>query len=207
MAQRKLKVAEPSRSEEREALAAAIERHRSAVARQAKIEAAFETVSVWRAEGALERAAAEVEAAKARSARALFEEAADGMSVAEARAAHQAAQEALEAAQAARTTLEAEARAADGEIRMSNLLLDGAVRAVVSSAPATAALAARFSAVQREVADLMGACSLLEGGALPLGITASRDFRDLQMRSRWQAALIALRTNADAELPATELGG
>jgi hypothetical protein len=201
MAQPNLKVAEPSRSEERRALAAAIERHRSAVARHEKIEAAFETVSVWRAEEALERAAAEVEAAKARSARALFEEAADGISIAEARASYQAAQEALEAAQAARATLETEGRAADGEIRMSNLVLDDAVRAVVRAAPETAALAARFSAAQREVADLMGACSLLEGGALPLGITAQRTFPDLQMRSRWQAALIALRTNADAELP------
>lgn len=195
----KLKLA---RSAERDALAEAISRHGAAVARREKIEAARETVFTYAAREAVEQAERAVEDAKARAARALFEKTI-GPTVAEAKAAHATAQEALEAAEAARDNLEREVAAAESEVSMSTLKLDRAVADVVKSDPAAAKLAARFREVQREHADLASAAQLLEGSALPIGVTALRSFPDLQARGRWEAALAALRTDADAELPAT----
>src|SRR5262249_47479499 len=139
--------------------------------------------------------------AKARAARALFEETTGGMSVAEAKAAHATAVEQLEAAETARTTLEREAAAAESEINWAKFKLDEAIIAVVKADPKTARLVARFREVQREFIDLRGAVEKLEGLAITSGITAWRDFPDLQARHRWEAALEALREDPDAALP------
>jgi hypothetical protein len=185
---RRLKVAAPERSPERDALAAAIARHVAAIARLEAIEAALEGIFAHTAREAVAAAAEAVEDAKTRAARALFEKT-TGPTVAEARAAHAAAQDALAAAESARDALEAEAEAARGEITMSRVRLDMAVADAVRADPATARLVARWREVQREHADLRSAVQLLEGGPVPAGVTALRDFPDLQLADRRRDAV------------------
>src|SRR5215471_8523243 len=187
MANPKLKAVAASRSPERAALAEAIERHDAAIARLQRIQAADEMIFTVTAREAVEKAAREIEEAKERAARALFEETTGGMSVAEAKAAHAAAQETLAAAQAARATLEREAAGAESEISWAKFKLDEAVAAAVRTDAATTRLVARFHEVHREFVDLRDAVEKL-GRCVPNNTTAERAF-DLHRGRAWEAAL------------------
>lgn len=203
----------PTRSPARQALAAAISRLADLDREAAAIAKASDTVwaKLTPALAAVEAAEAAIDTAKALAADRIVAEALGTpgerpMSLKEAHAAHQAAVDEHEAYRAARTTLEAKARAVDNIAAVVRLDVRDRVKAVIASEAVDAAqrLAGEYATLHRELVDRRRALDWLESnGAVP---AASRwrdeqHWPDLAGASPWQAWAQALALDADAPLP------
>lgn len=198
-----------SRSPERTALAAAIERHSTAEQRFAAVNQALEgsasAISVANrgvrdAEAAIEQAKAD--AADHLAATMMGTAGAAPVSVKQARANLLDAEDKRDAAQAARGALEQEHKAAKQSLTIARMNLTDAVHAVVHADSATQALINAFNAAQRRYVDLRRAMESLDGHGLPFRFFGTEEsWPDLPGGTPWKQALIALETNADAPLP------
>jgi multidrug resistance efflux pump len=110
----------------------------------------------------------------------------------------------LATARQMRDALEQEEKAADSELTWAKSKLDDAVNAAVKADPATARLVAAFNEAERNYISLRQAMGVVGTSRLPQG----SEFWDCQHTwpaltdaPAWQAAIEALRTDADAPLP------
>jgi len=201
----------PPRSPEREQLAAAQERHGAATKQLVRIRAAHERAAdtVYEAKDAVDKAIATLDEAKAGegsylAAAALGEADAALSPVKTAAAAVEQANDQLGTARHMRDALEAEIKSAERELMWAKSKLDDAVNDAVRADPATAQLFAEFSKVERRFMSLRQAMGVVGTSRLPQGCEfwdCQHSWPELPGAPVWQAAIEALRTDADAPLP------
>lgn len=206
----RLKLAAQSRSPVRQRLAEAISARNALDTQLAALIKAKEQASrdVWTAERAIAVAEQNIETAKEAQAKHLTDAAMGRagpapISMRDARAAVQDAKDEYEARVAARDGLKAQIAELDASRPLLNLEMDNALHAVIASDPAVLTLLQRWTALQRESADVRGALGSLTG-LLPkeaAGWDAIRNYPDLKLAERWASAVAALRNDADALLP------
>jgi DNA repair exonuclease SbcCD ATPase subunit len=200
------------RSPERDALAAAIERHSAAARLISAIEAAQPAAkeAVYAAQDAAEAASATIAEAQANAALhlasvALGTAGAAPLSVKDARAAAQDAQDAYDAARAARAALEEQHRAATGELQTARYQIESRIRDVIKSEANIEKLLADFVATHRELVSRRRALEWLDfRNAVPKGIAwrSEGSWPDLPGATTWKSAATALEADPDAPLPA-----
>lgn len=210
----KTKTPDPIRAQ----LAEAIERHDLA---QRQVEAnrrAREDVQerTWRAIAAVEAAAKAIEAARDGEAAAMTaafmggHETAPATTIRSARAAHQDAEDDLATLRSVLETLAGREEPGLQDLRFAKMKLDEAVKATVQCSPGIAKLLADFARCRAEFAALedqlrwLAVRGLLPPEAKDWG-SSSGPFRHestLPAPPDWPAAITALRTDADAPLPA-----
>jgi chromosome segregation ATPase len=207
----------PPRSPEREALAAAIERHNNAVRNLDVTKRALDEARGRSLAEAVTKARADVETAKVNAAAHMTEtllgKAADApVSIKEARRALQEVEDELEALHAIQATLEKRLQDCREEKDWAKQLLDRALRDVIKAEPPVRQLLTKFKAVQADLEqrrfDLFW---LWRNDMIP------DEFKDWNMEERtvepgpddlsvgtapWKAALDELASNSDAPLPA-----
>src|SRR5664279_2077462 len=201
----------PPRSPEREQLAAAQERHGAATKQLVRIQAAHERAAdtVYEAKDSVAKAIAALDEAKAGegsylAAAALGEADAALSPVKTAAAAVEQANDQLGTARHMRDALEAEIKSAERELMWAKSKLDDAVNDAVKADPATARLVATFSEAERRFMSLRQAMGVVGTSRLPQGSEfwdCQHNWPALTDAPVWQAAVTALRTDADAPLP------
>lgn len=210
---------EPSRSPERQRLAAAIRRHADAVAAlgrigeaQERLEAEFFDVlvpAVPAARAALEDA--RVAAPAALVDRLLGDAPGAGPSLAEAEAALAEAEKKLADGREARSLLAEEAARAETAVNSAQFAVGNAIRDAVASDPSLAALRAEFTRSARRALRCLQALftaghkiGAIEAHGLRFAIgeaAAAIGQKTFFHDSEWTAALAALRDDPDAALP------
>ena len=128
-------------------------------------------------------------------------------SVSEARAAHQHALDALDALIASRSALEQRLERARSGLEFRESLLADAVRDAVKADPAVLGLLEVYGARRRDFEEVAGVVDFLRRHRM-----LPDDFKGLSAQpidkhpavDTWQAAIDALKINADAPLPAVE---
>jgi chromosome segregation ATPase len=213
-----LKAVPPSRSPERESLHKAIQQHTTAKQRLAKLGDAMERASsnslnLSQAVSAAKVALDDAAAGEGRylAAVALNETDASGSPVKAAR--ERLAQTEADYAQAKKTNeaLEKETTTAAQALDWATIQLNDRVKAAVRTDPAVTQLVADYQVAQRTYLDKCKLLSaLLDAGCCPIdgtfgeGYSPQHNFLSRGQSPaapRWQAAINALRTDADAELP------
>jgi hypothetical protein len=205
--------AEPSRSAAdcRAALRAAIEKHQAVARRLADLTKAVPKAesAVFAARSGVEQATAALERVKReagshRAAAAMGTAGGAAPSITDARRALEAAEDELEAAKAAAADLAKQQEEAQRQLSWSRP--DDAVAAVIRTDPATKMLLETFERSRRATADLRQAVELVAGYfpyAERLALRADRIVNGPPSKQRlaWEAALAALKEDADAALP------
>ena len=199
----------PPRTPEREALRIAIEARATAAQRLAKISDARERASdaAIEASSAVKRATVALKEAKQGASRHLAAVAlgeAQGSPVDDATSNLAAAEAHLAAARQTREALDAELTAAERELSTAETRLDDCVRTVASAGMAQ--LVADYEVACNVFADHCRIMSVLSRlGCAPLarwgGVGDDGSRPDPAAAQEWQAAITALRGDADAELP------
>ena len=204
-----------SRSPERDALSDAIERHREiteqfAGIRKARRETEGRLYGPGSAANRVEIAAKAVEVAKTAAAEhainvALGKGAVPPISAKAARLALEEATDELETVKATSAALEAREREADGELHRAKRDIDEAVRAVIKASPAVRAVFREYAVAKRKVANLLAMRRFITErlNAAPDDLEDAEDEPgDVGARiANWEAAVAALRIDADAPLP------
>lgn len=200
----------PPRTPERETLRQAIERHSAAEQRLVKIRTAQERADAARsvAFGAARQAQAELDAARLAEGRflvltALDEAAAADNPVDAAVSALGRAEADLAAAKKLEAALANEAKAAENALNLANMGLNDAVRAALHTSPEVQTLLDDLAIARGAVADLIAKIKSLPVDAVPDHFWNMRDEPppSAQADAAWQAAIAALRTDADTPLP------
>ena len=199
------------RSQQRDALAEAIELHDEAKRQLAANESAREqtTETIHAARRAFERATAAVDEAKVNAARHLTDTVigtarAAPLSVKDAQVAAQDAEDALEAAVTAQAALVEHHKAATRELQYARMSLDMRVTDVMKAEVPVEKLVADYVVLQRELVSQRRALQWLDlQGVVPRGTAwqGEHDWPDLPGAAPWKLAAAALGTDADAPLP------
>ena len=204
-----------SRSPERDALAASIERHREITEQLAGIrKARRETEGRLYGEGSaaakVEAAAKAVEKAKTSATQhainvALGKGTVPPISAKAARLALEEANDELEIVKSTSSALEAREREADGDLQRAKRDVGEAVRQVVKASPAVAEIFFEYKAVKRRGAALLAMRVFIAENlnAAPDDLEDAEDEpADVAARiASWEAAVAALRSDADAPIP------
>ena len=210
---KQVSTAPPPRSPEREELRRAIERHAAAAKRRAQIADAQERGETASADAfaAVKHAKTNLEEAKASEGRHLVDIAlgktdAGESPVQTATAALQNAEATLASAKRIAEALAAEGEAAEKEFAAASSRLNDAAGAAAKADPAMQRLLADYQTARATYVDLCRVMtSLSRLGCAPLdswGGSVDDIMRpDPIIAQSWQAAVAALRTDADAELP------
>ena len=203
-----------SRSDEREALSNAIERHREITEQIAGIrKARRETEGRLYGEGSaaakVEAAAKAVEKAKTAAAEhainvALGKGAVPPISAKAARLALEEATDELEIVKSTAAALEAREREADGDLHRAKRDIDEAVRQVVKASPAVAAIFSEYQEVKRRGAALLAMRAFIAEKlhAEPDDDSAEDEPADVAAQiAAWNEAIASLRIDADTPIP------
>jgi hypothetical protein len=193
-------------SPERENLAAAIRRHDAAKGRLARINEAAETLSVWTAVEAVEKAEATLMEARTRESKMLVArllgDPTSGPTVEEAAQSLSSARAALERAQRTREAIDTQQRAAEASMVSAHRSVREAVRNVVQAEGAAEPVLAKYIEARREVARLHEILSLLSSrNCLPAYWDSVVYYPPTDADAPWREALAALEGDAYAELP------
>ena len=201
----------PPRTPQREDLAEAIARRDTATKYLTRIQAAHERASetVYDLKDSVDKAIAMLDEAKAGegsylAAVALGEADAALSPIKTAAAAVEEANDQLYTARHMRDALEAEIKSAERELMWAKSKLDDAVNDAVKADPATARLVAVFNEAERRFMSLRQAMGVVGTSRLPQGCEfwdCQHSWPELPGAPVWQAAIEALRTDADAPLP------
>lgn len=195
------------RSPERENLAAAIVRHRSAIDRLARIKDVSEVLIVFDAQEKVERAEQTLAEARKRESKLLVsqllgDQTDAGPSVASAEFLLEDARDDLARAHRTRDALDDQQRVAEAEVERAQRAVRDAVRKVVEAEGAPEKLLAQFHAARQEVSRLYEVLSLLSArNCLPPYWDAISASPSTNADARWRDALAALEGDADAALP------
>ena len=212
-----LKVVTEERTLERDALAAAIERHRKIGQTVAAVRTARQTANdrlygTGSARAAVDDAMAAVEKAKAAATQFLVDQAignagAAPLSVKDAKRALAEAEDELDVVKTTENALGVRLRESEQELAQAKHGINEAVRDVVKASPAVAAIFSEYETLKRRGAALLAMRNFIEQKlqAAPDDDSAE-DAEDEPANvaaqiANWEAALAALRINADAPLP------
>jgi hypothetical protein len=202
--------APPSRTVEREALAAAVAQHDAAVARLAAIKVAQQTARAeyYAASAAADTATAAIEEAKGDVARHLTDVAMGTAgpapkSVQHYRAKAQEAEDARDAAQSAQEALAEQHKEAENAVIIARVGLDSRIKAVLAAEAPVEQLIVGFHKLRREFVAHQQLVEWLDSKhAIPADRFWQRDRGEsVDGTAPWEAALAALETDPDAPLP------
>jgi hypothetical protein len=115
----------------------------------------------------------------------------------------QDAEDHLEIVEDTKARLEQEQRTAEMRLSVMEVNLNDAHRAALRADPATQRLLEDFVTAQRTCAELRHSLEVVDasGGLTDRFWVSERQWPEPAAAHAWQAAVAALRTNADAELP------
>jgi hypothetical protein len=188
-------------------LAEVIRRHGAVADRLTRINTALEEISVWSANEAVERAETTLKDARTRQqktlvAKLLGDPSSPGPTVEEAEQALVDARGTLVTAQRTRDALESQQRAAESTLGWAKSGLRDSIARVVHSEGAASAVLAQYLEARREVARIHEVLSLLAArNCLPAYWDTHVHYPPTNAEAPWRAALAALESDADAELP------
>ena len=198
---------QPQRSPEREALAAAITRHKAAQDHLARVNEAADQYVVFPAAEAVEQAEQELAQARKREPERLVsallgDGGAPHPTVEQCEQALAAARAALERAIRTRDALDGQKTAVEASVENAHRSVREAVRAVFQTEGAANPVLAQFVDAQREMARLREVLSFLSSkNLLPPYWDSLTYFPPTAAEAPWREALDGLENDADAALP------